>query len=214
MSHGADPQTTATANVQGGKWQFVDNSPDVSDLKTLPALQDNKEQVAYTATFDDMSPVAVKVSQLAGDAGHLYVYRHLGLHHCVNVVTGVEGRASAVLLRAGEVVEGADLARARRLRRGVVRTDVDLARGPARLTARKLGGSLIACEAKAFHQIGCAVRVVRRPQSCFDVCAHRREAFDVRHLRQIPYGGRRMTKHFAVLGLDEACGDLQQGRLA
>lgn len=68
-----------------------------------------------------------------GPAGFLYVYRHLGLHVCANVVTGVEGRASAVLLRAGEVVEGADLARERRTRRGVVRRDVDLARGPARL---------------------------------------------------------------------------------
>lgn len=68
-----------------------------------------------------------------GPAGHLYVYRHLGLHMCANVVTGVDGRASAVLLRAGEVVEGVEIARARRLRRGVVRADVDLARGPARL---------------------------------------------------------------------------------
>lgn len=68
-----------------------------------------------------------------GPAGFLYVYRHLGLHVCANVVTGVDGRASAVLLRAGEVVAGADLARERRLRRGVVRADVDLARGPARL---------------------------------------------------------------------------------
>lgn len=68
-----------------------------------------------------------------GPAGFLYVYRHLGLHVCANVVTGVEGRASAVLLRAGEVVDGAELARERRLRRGVVRADVDLARGPARL---------------------------------------------------------------------------------
>jgi len=68
-----------------------------------------------------------------GPAGYLYVYRHLGLHCCANVVTGVAGRASAVLLRAGEVVVGADLARERRRRRGVVRTDVDLARGPARL---------------------------------------------------------------------------------
>lgn len=68
-----------------------------------------------------------------GPAGRLYVYRHLGLHLCANVVTGPDGRASAVLLRAGEVVEGADLARERRLRRGVLRTDVDLARGPARL---------------------------------------------------------------------------------
>lgn len=68
-----------------------------------------------------------------GPAGHLYVYRHMGLHVCANVVTGVEGRAAAVLLRAGEVVAGADLARQRRRRVGVVRTDVDLARGPARL---------------------------------------------------------------------------------
>lgn len=68
-----------------------------------------------------------------GPGGRLYVYRHLGLHHCVNVVTGTEGTASAVLLRAGEVVEGHDLARRRRAAAGVVRRDVDLARGPARL---------------------------------------------------------------------------------
>lgn len=68
-----------------------------------------------------------------GRAGLLYVYRHMGLHSCANVVTGTVGRASAVLLRAGEVVEGADVARERRERRGVARTDVDLARGPARL---------------------------------------------------------------------------------
>ncbi len=68
-----------------------------------------------------------------GPPGHLYVYRHLGLHVCANVVTGRDGAASAVLLRAGEVIEGADLARVRRVRRGVVRASVDLARGPARL---------------------------------------------------------------------------------
>lgn len=68
-----------------------------------------------------------------GEPGRLYVYRHLGLHHCVNVVCGPEGEASAVLVRAGEVVDGADLARSRRLTSGVVRTDRDLARGPARL---------------------------------------------------------------------------------
>jgi DNA-3-methyladenine glycosylase len=70
-----------------------------------------------------------------GPAGFLYVYRHMGLHHCANVVTGVDGRASAVLVRAGEVVDGADLARRRRERRGVARTEVDLARGPARLAS-------------------------------------------------------------------------------
>jgi DNA-3-methyladenine glycosylase len=68
-----------------------------------------------------------------GEAGRLYVYRHLGLHHCVNVVCAPEGRASAVLLRAGEVVDGADLARTRRLAKGRCDTDRQIARGPARL---------------------------------------------------------------------------------
>lgn len=68
-----------------------------------------------------------------GAPGHLYAYRHLGLHTCVNVVCGPDGEAAAVLLRAGEVVVGADLARRRRTARGTARSDVDLARGPARL---------------------------------------------------------------------------------
>lgn len=68
-----------------------------------------------------------------GEGGRLYVYRHLGLHHCVNVVTGTAGRAAAVLLRAGEVLDGVELARARRLRSGVVDSDRQIARGPARL---------------------------------------------------------------------------------
>ena len=64
-----------------------------------------------------------------GPAGHLYVYFTYGMHHCCNVVVGETGTASAVLLRAGEVVEGIDVARARRPRL----SDRDLARGPARL---------------------------------------------------------------------------------
>ncbi len=69
-----------------------------------------------------------------GEPGHVYVYRHLGLHHCVNVVCAPPGRAAAVLLRAGEVVEGADLARARRQAAGRCDSDRQLTRGPARLT--------------------------------------------------------------------------------
>lgn len=67
------------------------------------------------------------------EPGRLYVYRHLGLHHCLNVVAEPAGSPAAVLLRAGEVVAGADLAWARRSSSGVVDSHRQLARGPARL---------------------------------------------------------------------------------
>lgn len=75
----------------------------------------------------------VRNAAMFAEPGRLYVYRHLGLHHCVNVVTEPTGRPSAVLLRAGEVVEGADLAWERRERAGAVDSTRQLARGPARL---------------------------------------------------------------------------------
>ena len=70
-----------------------------------------------------------RTAVMFGPAGHLYVYFTYGMHFCSNVVTGPMGRASAVLLRAGEVVAGHDIAAARRP--GV--RERDWARGPARL---------------------------------------------------------------------------------
>lgn len=70
-----------------------------------------------------------------GPAGHAYVYRSHGLHWCVNLVTGPDGTANAVLLRAGRVVDGVDLARHRRGPRAPAR---NLARGPGNL-AQALG---------------------------------------------------------------------------
>nr|WP_245854583.1 DNA-3-methyladenine glycosylase [Flavimobilis soli] len=95
------------------------------------------EVEAYAGETDPASHAFRGLSRrnatMFGPPGRLYVYRHMGLHHCANVVGAEEGTARAVLLRAGEVVEGADLATARRQVRGVVRSPVDLARGPARL---------------------------------------------------------------------------------
>lgn len=62
------------------------------------------------------------------EGGHLYVYRSYGIHWCANVVTGAEGNGQAVLIRAGEVLEGAEVAVARRGRPS------PLASGPGMLT--------------------------------------------------------------------------------
>jgi DNA-3-methyladenine glycosylase len=65
-----------------------------------------------------------------GPPGHAYVYFTYGMHFCVNLVCGPPSVASAVLLRAGEVIEGREVAVTRRPRSSAR----DLARGPARLT--------------------------------------------------------------------------------
>ncbi|MCL2554150.1 MAG: DNA-3-methyladenine glycosylase [Actinomycetia bacterium] len=65
-----------------------------------------------------------------GPPGHTYVYFTYGMWNCLNLVCGPEGRPSGVLLRAGEIIAGADLAR---VHRPTSRKDSDLAQGPARL---------------------------------------------------------------------------------
>jgi DNA-3-methyladenine glycosylase len=71
---------------------------------------------------------------LFGPPGTLYAYRSYGIHTCVNVVSGPEGTSSGSLLRGAEVVDGLEVARARR---GPTVADVALARGPG-----NLGGAL------------------------------------------------------------------------
>lgn len=72
-----------------------------------------------------------------GPPGRLYCYLSHGIHVCANVSVGPDGTPSGVLMRAGQVVDGIEVART--LRPGA--PDRDLARGPGRL-GRALGITL------------------------------------------------------------------------
>jgi DNA-3-methyladenine glycosylase len=63
-----------------------------------------------------------------GPPGHLYVYFTYGMHFCMNAVTRRPDEGSAVLLRAGEPIDGIDAMRRLRGR------DADLCSGPGRFT--------------------------------------------------------------------------------
>ncbi|MET1065500.1 MAG: DNA-3-methyladenine glycosylase [Arthrobacter sp.] len=102
------------------------------------------EVEAYMGPHDSLHPdpgshtfrgATARNAPMFGPAGHLYVYFTYGMHHCANIVCGPAGAASAVLLRAGEIVAGQELALSRR---PTSKSAKDLASGPARL-ANALG---------------------------------------------------------------------------
>jgi DNA-3-methyladenine glycosylase len=90
------------------------------------------EVEAYQGDLDPASHayrgVTPRNTVMFGEPGHVYVYFTYGMHFCMNLVCDAVGTAAAVLLRAGEIVEGVELASQRR-----GSPPRDLARGPARL---------------------------------------------------------------------------------
>jgi DNA-3-methyladenine glycosylase len=98
------------------------------------------EVEAYAGASDPASHAyrgkTARNAVMFGPPGHAYVYFTYGMYFCVNLVCARNGSASAVLLRAGRVIAGEDLARARRAKRTKAKAPVsfrDLARGPGRL---------------------------------------------------------------------------------
>ena len=89
----------------------------VSTTEQGPVAVRLTEVEAYAGPLDPASHAYRRTARseiMYGRAGHLYVYFVYGMHWCANLVTGPDGTASAVLLRAGEVVDGLPLAWARR----------------------------------------------------------------------------------------------------
>ncbi|MFE9429265.1 DNA-3-methyladenine glycosylase [Kitasatospora sp. NPDC006697] len=92
------------------------------------------EVEAYTGPDDPASHAyrgrTARNAVMFGPPGHAYVYFTYGMHFCVNMVCGPALHPGGVLLRAGQVTGGADLAGKRR---SSSRREHDLAQGPARL---------------------------------------------------------------------------------
>lgn len=84
---------------------------------------DQEDQASHTFRGE-----TARNAVMFGPSGHLYVYFTYGMHYCCNIVTGKQGFGSAVLIRAVEPIERADILETRRNKSGV-----DTTNGPAKL---------------------------------------------------------------------------------
>lgn len=130
------------------------------------------EVEAYMGSADPASHafrgMTARNEVMFGAPGHAYVYFTYGMHFCVNVVCQPAGVASAVLLRAGRIVAGGELAAARRLGEagaGVAAAGVARAGTAAAGPGSRQFGQLASGPARLCQALGIA-----RAQNGLDVC--------------------------------------------
>lgn len=68
------------------------------------------EVEAYDGSIDQAAHTYIGKTKrnevMFNEGGYLYVYLSYGMHYCCNIVTGMEGSGTAVLIRAVEPLEG------------------------------------------------------------------------------------------------------------
>ena len=116
-----------------------DVAPDLLGTRLISTVDGRRtegvivEVEAYLGTSDPASHAATKHGRtprnatMFGPGGIAYVYLSYGIHWCLNVVTGADQEAGAVLIRAVDPLDGLDVMAARRGR------PQDLASGPGRV---------------------------------------------------------------------------------
>jgi DNA-3-methyladenine glycosylase len=116
---------TGKSGEAGGRQlgpQFFGRAPDVVAKELLGTIMTVRgdhvlrARILETEAYDGLSDPAShayhgptpRTAIMFGPPGFLYVYLSYGVHWCMNIVTGQDGTASAVLFRAAEVTDASE----------------------------------------------------------------------------------------------------------